>query len=57
MPLLPFVDEQRLLESLSSVSSNLTPYEGESGRQSHTEVPRTQNHDIANLEIIWLNTR
>ena len=27
MVLLPFVDEQRLLESLSSVYSNLTPYE------------------------------
>ena len=50
MALLPFVDEQRLLESLSSVtvSSNLTPYEGESGR--HTEVPQTQNHNMDNLE-------
>ena len=37
--LLPFVDEQCLLESLSSVYSNLTPYEGESGR--HTEVSQT----------------
>ena len=48
MALLPFVNEQRLLESLFSVSSYLPTYEGESGR--HTEVPQTQNHDIANLE-------
>ena len=35
--LLPFVDEQHLLESLST-DSNLTPYECKSGR--HTEVPQ-----------------
>ena len=47
MALLPYVDEQRLLESLSSVSSYLTHYEGESG--THREVPELKII-IANLE-------
>ena len=43
--LLLFVDEQRLLESLSSVYSNLTPYEGESDRHMHGGAPNLKSYN------------